>query len=122
DSPSEVESLAFVQQFVSSELLSRTQNTNLIKRRFAQISFLPMLGSNLAMSGLVENNVSVNVLAGYAYGVRGFEMGGRFNVTRKEMHGAQIAGLGNLVGGNGTGFQMGGLINHNRGSFSGVQI
>lgn len=120
-SPS-VESLPLVRKLVPSQLFIRTQNLDFIRRRSAQVSFLPRLGSNLKMSGLIENRVSLNILAGYAYGVNAFELGGLFNIIRKDVQGFQIAGIGNVVGRNTSGFQLGGIFNHNKGSLSGFQI
>lgn len=117
-----VESLSFVQQLVPAQLFVRTQNMSLIRQKAAQISFLPSMGTNLKMGGLIENNISINVLAGYAYGVNMFEMGGLFNIIRKDVRGFQIVGLGNIVGGNVHGGQAAGLFNHNRGSLKGTQV
>lgn len=117
-----VESLSFVQQLVPTQLFVRTQNMSLIREKPIQISLLPAIGTNLKMGGLIENSVSINVLAGYAYGVNIFEMGGLFNIIRKDVHGVQISGLGNMVGGNVDGGQVAGLFNHSRGSLKGAQI
>lgn len=118
----QVESLPLVQQIVPSQLFVRTENLGLIRQKPAQISFLPKLGSNLKMSGLIENKISLNILAGYAYGLKGFEMGGLFNIIRKNSKGFQIAGLGNMVGKNTEGFQIGGIFNYNGKKMSGVQV
>ncbi|UII32739.1 hypothetical protein LVD17_02680 [Fulvivirga ulvae] len=119
--PGPVESLSFVQQLVSDKSLLRTENSELVLNKPGQISILPKWGTNLKMSGLVENNFSVNLMAGYAYGVNGFELGGLFNVIRKDVEGVQAGGIGNFVGGNTRGFQLGGIFNHNRGAFIGFQ-
>ena len=117
-----VESLSLVRTLVPSELSVRTRNMDLVRQVAAQISFLPSMGTNLKMSGLIENNFSVNMLAGYAYGVNKFEMGGLVNIIRKDVKGIQIAGVGNIVGQNIQGVQVSGIFNYDRGSLRGLQI
>lgn len=121
-SPTPVESLSLVRTLVPSELFVRTKNLDLVRQVTAQISFLPSMGTNLKMSGIIENNFSVNVLAGYAYGVNKFEMGGLVNIIRKDVKGIQIAGMGNIVGQNVQGAQVSGLFNYDRGYLKGVQV
>jgi len=118
---SPVESVPFVRQIVAAPSLQRTEKINLVRQRIGQISFIPKWGTNLKMSGTIENKVSVNVLIGYNYGVTILEVGGIFNVIRNNVTGVQGAGVGNLVGGDTKGLQMGGVFNHNRGSFVGLQ-
>lgn len=87
-----------------------------------QISLVPSLGTNGLMSGGMTNNFSLNILAGYSNGVKGFEVGGLANINREDMIGAQVGGLANVVGGNVVGFQAGGISNHVRGSMMGFQV
>uniref|UniRef100_UPI00404AB5B1 hypothetical protein n=1 Tax=Fulvivirga sp. TaxID=1931237 RepID=UPI00404AB5B1 len=122
DYPKPVEKLPIVIKLVSNQSILRTENTNLIIHRPAQISFLPTMGTNLKMGGLVKNQFSFNVLVGYANAVGKVEVGGLFNVIRQEVTGFQLAGLGNLVGGNTKGVQVAGFFNHNRGTMVGVQL
>lgn len=117
-----VESVSLVQQVVSSQMMLRTENTGLVLHKVGQFSFFPTAGTNLKMSGLVENNFSLNVFIGYAYGVNVVEVGGLFNVIRNDVKGFQAAGLGNVVGENIKGIQVGGVFNHNKGSLTGVQV
>ncbi|WP_157493906.1 STN domain-containing protein [Fulvivirga imtechensis] len=117
-----VETLSFVQQVVSRQSLLRTKNTDLALQTTAQVSFVPVIGTNLKMGGLIENKYSLNILVGYARGVGVFELGGLFNIIREDVKGAQISGLGNFVGGDTHGLQLGGLFNHNRGALRGLQI
>ncbi|UYZ58778.1 FecR domain-containing protein [Hymenobacter latericus] len=77
----------------------------------AQISFLGPLGSNGLRSGQTVNNLSINVLGGYAAGVEGFEAAGLFNIDRDTVDGAQVAGLANIVGKHLDGVQGAGLMN-----------
>lgn len=121
-SPAQVESLSLVKTLVPPEQFVRTKNIDFVRQVTAQISFLPSMGTNLKMGGLIENNFSLNVLSGYAYGVNKFEMGGLVNIIRKDIKGVQIAGLGNVVGQNTHGVQVSGLFNYDRGSLKGIQI
>lgn len=80
-----------------------------------QVTFLPPIGSNGELSGLVVNRLSWNIIAGYNGGLKGAEFGGLLNVLRKDMEGAQFSGFGNVVGGNVSGAQFAGFFNHNIG-------
>lgn len=117
-----VERVGLVQLVVADEAFTKTNGQGVQITRPAQISFLPMIGSNRSMGGLVENNLSVNVLAGYSGGVKGLEIGGLVNITRFDVEGLQLAGLGNITGGTVSGVQIGGFFNNNRGTIKGVQI
>ncbi|QHW00202.1 STN and carboxypeptidase regulatory-like domain-containing protein [Spirosoma endbachense] len=86
-----------------------------------QISFLPYIGTNHRLSGRIINRFSVNVLAGYSFGVQAFEVGGLLNLVGGDVHGFQAAGWGNLVGRQVNGVQVGGLFNVNGGEVSGLQ-
>lgn len=87
-----------------------------------QVTFVPPLGTNGALSGLVDNKLSLNVLIGYNGGLNGAEVGGLFNIIRQDMTGVQVAGLGNVVGRYTEGVQVGGLFNHNLGDARAVQV
>ncbi len=119
----------------------RLQSLNL-KDFFAtrpfQISLVPGLGSHGKMSGQVINNFSLNVLGGYTAGTNGVEIGGIFNIDKKEVKYFQAAGVFNIVGGrvdgvqiagvnntvlNATsGFQVAGVNNHVSGKYAGFQL
>jgi len=106
--------------------------------RNVQVSLIPFIGTNHKLSGNVVNKLSFNVWGGFAKGVRGFEIGGLFNIDRENVAGTQIAGIFNIVGdsvkgtqlagyfnitGNSMkGFQAAGLMNINSGSMRGVQL
>ena len=90
--------------------------------RFAQVSLLPFIGTNLSSYGVIENNFSFNILAGYSKGVKGVEIGSLFNIVKENVSGLQIGGLGNMVGGKFNGVQTGGLFNVNTKSVNGVQL
>jgi hypothetical protein len=87
-----------------------------------QMSLTPGLGSHGRMSGQVVNKISFNVLGGYAAGVDGFEIGGAFNIVKKDMQYVQIGGLFNIVGGKTNGVQIAGAHNNVLDSMKGVQI
>ena len=87
-----------------------------------QISFVPAIGTNRLLCGGMVNNFSLNILAGYANGLRGVEIGGLVNMDREDVIGVQVAGLVNAVGGKTSGVQIAGLTNLVRGDVKGVQI
>jgi hypothetical protein len=90
--------------------------------REGQISFLPFLGTNHKLSGVVENGYSLNVLGGYSAGTRKAEVGGLFNINRGNVRAVQLAGLFNANGGSTAGTQLAGLWNLNGGSTMGIQM
>ena len=63
------------------------------------------------MSGQVVNNFSLNVLGGYTAGTNGIEIGGWFNIDKKDVKYAQFAGWFNVVGGQMKGIQVAGINN-----------
>jgi len=76
-----------------------------------QVSLTPGLGSHGKMSGQVVNNFSLNVLGGYTAGTNGVEIGGIFNIDKKEVKYFQAAGIFNVDGGKMKGFQVAGINN-----------
>jgi hypothetical protein len=87
-----------------------------------QISFLPFIGTNHRLSGNVINNVSINIIGGYALGVNGLEIGNVFNLIRRDVYGLQMAGVVNLVGRDVSGLQMAGTVNVVGQDVSGLQM
>ncbi len=87
-----------------------------------QVSLTPGLGSHGKLSGQVTNAISFNAIGGYAAGVDGFELGGAFNIDKKDVKYVQIAGLFNIVNGKTTGVQIAGLTNVVNDSMKGLQI
>ena len=103
-----------------------------------QVSLVPGLGSHGKMSGQVVNNFSLNVLGGYTAGTKGVEIGGIFNIDKKEVkyfqaagvfnvnggktEGFQVAGVNNTVLAPVSGFQAAGVNNHVKGKFEGFQV
>lgn len=118
-----VERSWFGRHFFSSSL--RKQSANLGKffvDKPVQASFLPGIGSHGKLSGQVTNKFSFNALGGYAAGVDGFEVGGLFNIDKKDVRYAQVGGIMNIVSGNVTGVQIGGITNKVGKTMSGAQI
>src|SRR4029079_11228249 len=106
--------------------------------RPVQVSLTPGLSSQGKMSGQVVNNFSLNVLGGYTAGTNGVEIGGVFNIDKKEvkyfqaagvfnvdggkMKGFQVAGINNTVLDTSYGFQAAGINNLVKGKFAGFQV
>ncbi len=111
-----VDSLAGFEQAMRSRNLKETLQSG------GQVSLLPFISTNGRLSGSVVNKFSLNIIAGYAGGVDGFEVGGAANIVRGDVRGAQVAGAVNLVGGNVRGAQLAGLLNLNVGTLRGVQL
>lgn len=118
---SDTSSILIVKTFVMQEMLTNSFNAFIADKRIGQISLLPQWGTNRRMSGSVINHFSVNLLAGYSYGVAGLEIGGVANINQQEMNGVQASIFLNVVGGNMSGFQLAGLLNNVRGNVQGVQ-
>ncbi len=116
-----LDNISIVQKFVPNDQFIRTKNIDVIEQRTAQISIIPKIGTNLKMSGSVENSFSLNVFAGYSAGVRVMEIGGLMNINKRNVSGFQAAGLSNIVGGRTRGLQLAGLSNNNLGSLHGLQ-
>lgn len=103
-----------------------------------QFSLVPGLGSHGQMSGQVVNKFSLNAIGGYTAGTNGIEIGGVFNIDKKEVKYFQAAGVFNVVGGITRGvqiagvnntvlnkvyaFQAAGVNNLVKGNFSGFQV
>ena len=73
------------------------------------------------LSSQIVNKGSLNVWGGYTAGVDGVEIGGIFNVNKKDVKKVQVAGMLNVVGGSVNGVQAGGLTNVVLDSVEGVQ-
>ncbi|MEP4094830.1 hypothetical protein [Reichenbachiella sp.] len=118
----EIETKKLVQFFTPKQSHKNVRNVSMDEERFIQFSVVPMVGTNGTLSGKIKNNISINLLAGYAHGLNGVELGGVFNIDRKEMNGVQIGGFGNATGGESHGVQLGGFINTTKGYTEGVQV
>ena len=91
-------------------------------RRPFQISLTPGLSTHGLMSSQVVNRLSVNLVGGYTAGVKGFELGGIFNINRLDSKYFQFAGIFNLVGGTVKGVQIAGVSNKSLANVKGVQL
>ncbi len=122
DSVPQLEELTFVKFAVKKKQFDLSKNLDFIENQHFQVSLIPQIGTNKLMSGNVENNISFNILGGYSYAVKGFELGSLFNIVRENVSGVQISGFSNVVGGNTIGLQIAGFSNNNRKSVKGIQI
>ncbi len=84
---------------------------NFFATRPFQVSVVPGLSTHGELSSQVVNNFSLNVFGGYTAGTNGVEIGGLFNIDKKEVKYFQAAGLFNSVGGSVKGFQVAGINN-----------
>lgn len=87
-----------------------------------QISVTPGLSSHGALSSQVVNKFSLNLAGGYTAGVNGVELGGLFNINKRDTRYLQFAGVFNLVGGTVTGLQLAGVSNQALDTVKGIQI
>jgi hypothetical protein len=108
-------------------LLSAKQNIQSInlKKFFAdrtfQVSLTPGLSTHGRLSAQVVNNFSANIIGGYTAGVNGVELGGAFNINKKDVKYMQAAGLLNVTGGSMEGAQFSGVHNHVLHNVTGLQ-
>lgn len=103
----------------------RVQSINLNKfftTRPFQVSLVPGVGSHGKMSSQVVNNFSLNIFGGYTAGTNGVELGGLFNIDKKDVNYVQVGGLFNVVGGQVKGLQLGGLNNTVLDTVKGMQV
>jgi CarboxypepD_reg-like domain len=119
----------------------KIQSLNLRKfftERPFQVSVLPGVSTHGRLGAQVINNFSLNIFGGYDGGVNGIEVGGLFNIDKKNVRYVQVGGLANVVGGtvtgaqvaginntvleNAQGAQVGGISNFVKGKFLGAQV
>lgn len=103
----------------------KVQSLNLKKfftTRPFQVSVIPGVGSHGKLSSQVVNNFSLNLFGGYTAGTNGLEIGGLFNIDKKEVKYVQVAGLFNAVGGQVKGLQVAGINNLVLDSVKAVQV
>ncbi|MET0637068.1 MAG: STN and carboxypeptidase regulatory-like domain-containing protein [Chitinophagaceae bacterium] len=93
-----------------------------IAERPFQASLIPGITTQGTMSGQMIHNVSFNLFGGYTGEINGLEIGGLFNLNRKDVKYVQIAGLFNVTGGSVTGFQAAGVSNAVLGDLQGFQV
>lgn len=113
-----VDTIKVQKSWIGKFLLSskqRIQSINLGKfftTRAFQLSLVPGLSTQGKLSPQITTAFSVNVLGGYTGGVNMIELGGLFNITKRNVKYVQAAGLLNLVGGGVRGVQLAGIHNH----------
>jgi hypothetical protein len=117
-----VEDLGTARLLVPQAKVQLAENLGFAERRPIQLSLLPGASTNGPIAGTVVNEVSVNILAGYARGLEGLEIGGGANLLSRDMRGLQVAGVGNLVGGTVRGVQLAGGVNHSMRAMKGLQV
>jgi hypothetical protein len=94
---------------------------NFFATRSFQISVVPGLSTHGQLSSQVVNNFSLNIFGGYTAGTNGLELGGLFNIDKKEVKYVQAAGLFNSVGGEVKGVQLAGINNLVQDNVEGMQ-
>jgi len=107
---------------LSEEQKATIENIKENFRKKAQVSLLPIIGTNGVMSPSTTVDYSFNILGGLNGGVGVAEIGGIFNTVWDTVKYVQIAGVFNAVGGPQYGAQIGGVANLNGSSFEGAQI
>jgi hypothetical protein len=90
--------------------------------RQMQVSLLPTLGTNRALSAAVSNRWSLNIIAGVSRNVEALEIGGIANFTKENLSGIQLGGVLNILHGNVSGMQAAGVLNEAGGTVEGVQM
>lgn len=108
--------------FTSDKVRTNASNVNFVDTRMFQFSLVPAVGTNRKLSSQIKNKASLNLIAGYTYGVQGLEVGGVYNISRGEVWGVQVGGFGNTVGGEVHGVQIGGFINTTKDYVRGTQV
>lgn len=111
-----------IQKLVPIESQIIANNLTIYNQRMGQISLLPYIGTNKNTSGAYTNKISYNLLAGYAGGVNGVEIGTIANIIRNDVQGFQLSGFANFVGGDSKYVQIAGALNKNSGQFQGLQL
>ncbi len=115
------ESTGVFKKFSSKVFKEHDRNVQLYEERLIQISFVPGVGTNGILGGKVTNNISLNMVAGNANGVKGVELSGVLSREKSDVSGFQASGVSNVVGGNMKGAQLGGVTNTVLGVVSGMQ-
>lgn len=117
----EVEEIGMARLFVPADRMQQAANIEGERRRI-QASLWPAISTNGPVNGAMINRYSFNLLAGYARGLEGIELGVGANIERNHVSGLQVAGMANLVGGDAKGLQVAGFHNHVMRSIRGVQV
>jgi hypothetical protein len=109
--------------FLAIQSLHAQEDSTKYERRPFQFTFLfPPLSTNGAKNAQIVNDVSLNLFLGVSGGVEVFEAATFINIDQYYMHGAQLAGFGNAVGGSVSGAQVAGFFNVAGTEVKGAQV
>jgi len=114
--------LLLVISFMMTHAVYAKEDSTSYERRPFQFTFLfPPLSTNGAQNAHIINDVSLNLFLGVSGGVEAFEAATFINIDKYYMHGMQVAGFGNSVGGDVNGAQLAGFYNVNGTRVDGFQ-
>ncbi|MCD4709726.1 MAG: hypothetical protein K8R52_02695 [Bacteroidales bacterium] len=102
-------------------ILAQGDSTEYECRPFQFTFLFPPLSTNGAKNAHIVNDVSLNLFIGVSGGVEAFEAATFINIDQYYVHGAQLAGFGNTVGGYASGAQLAGFYNVTGGDAEGLQ-
>ncbi len=123
DDTKSVERTGLGRLLISTRQMIQSINiTEFFASRPYQLSVTPGLSTHGLFSSQVVNRFSLNLVGGYTAGVDGVEIGGLFNINKRNVRYLQVAGIFNLAGGNATGLQLGGAHNRALDTVRGAQL
>lgn len=123
DNSSRLERTGLGRLFISTRQMIQSMNIpNFFASRPYQVSLTPGLSTHGMFSPQVVNKFSLNLVGGYTAGVNGLEIGGLFNINKRDARYLQMAGIFNLAGGNATGLQLAGAHNRALDTVRGAQL
>lgn len=118
-----VERTSLGRLFISTRQMIQSMNIpDFFAKRPFQVSLTPGLSTHGMFSPQVVNKFSLNLVGGYTAGVNGLEVGGLFNINKRDSRYLQMAGIFNLAGGNATGLQLAGVHNRALDTVKGAQL
>ena len=83
---------------------------------------LPHVSTQGQNDKFTTSNFSLNLLGGYTGSVNGVELGGWFNIDKRNLKGMQAAGWFNVVNGDVNGLQIAGFFNGAKNNITGAQF
>jgi len=123
DQTNRVERTGLGHLFISTRQMIQSMNIpDFFASRPYQVSLTPGLSTHGMFSPQVVNKFSLNLVGGYTAGVNGLEVGGLFNINKRDTRYLQMAGIFNLAGGNATGLQLAGAHNRAMDTVRGAQL
>ncbi len=87
----------------------------------ARAGVIPNISTQGKNDKFTTSNFSLNVLGGYTGSVNGLELGGWFNIDKRNLKGMQAAGWFNVVNGDVNGLQLAGFFNGAKNNVTGAQ-